>query len=261
MCALARVISASPSCRTDAPRPFPYLRAIDPLDYAYGYLRGVELPKIVYRSVSGMDREALAAWLRRLDGFGGAVVLVGAPSGAQAVTLKLGEAYRVRAEATPALPVGGVVIAERHRASGGEIERLEAKRARGCAFFVSQTVFSVTATKDLLSDLHYRCREQETPAPPILVTLSPCGSRKTLDFMQWLGVSVPRWMRNELVHAHDILERSVELSVTTFEQIFDFAREKDLPIGCNVESVSTRKDEIEASVELVHRVARLLGRT
>src|SRR4051812_41689936 len=65
------------SSRTDAQRPFPFLQAIDPLDYAYGYLDAVTQPKIVYRSVSGMSAETLVDWLRRLDELGGAAVLVG----------------------------------------------------------------------------------------------------------------------------------------------------------------------------------------
>jgi hypothetical protein len=40
----------------------------------------------------------------------------------------------------------------------------------------------------------------------------------------------------------------------------DYAREKRLPIGINVESVSTRKSEIDASVELYRRLSSHLGR-
>ncbi len=36
--------------------------------------------------------------------------------------------------------------------------------------------------------------------------------------------------------------------------------EKGIPLGCNVESVSLRKTEIEASVEMVQRVAKIMGR-
>ena len=121
-------------------------------------------------------------------------------------------------------------------------------------------IHSSAASKDLLSDLHYRCAESGRAVPPILVTLSPCGSLKTLEFLRWLGISVPRWLENELLHAHDILQTSVELCCQVFSDLLDFARSKDIPLGCNVESVSLKKEEIEASVELVRRVAHLLGR-
>lgn len=247
------------SSRTDAERPFPFLRAIDPLDYAYHYLDGVPQPKIIYRSVSGSSETELVDWLTRLHGLGGATVLVGAPSRAQPVGLHLSDAYRARSAHVPALALGGVAIAERHEARGAEDERVLSKVDKGCRFFITQAVYSVTASKNLLSDLHYRCAAAGRPVPPLLVTLSPCGSKKTLEFMAWLGVSVPRWLQNELLHAHDILEKSIELCVQTFSELHDFAREKHISLGCNVESVSLSKAEIEASVELVGRIQKILN--
>jgi hypothetical protein len=248
------------SSRTDAQRPFPFLQAIDPLDYAYGYLGSVPQPKVVYRSVSQLSAPQLVDWLQRLHGHGGAAVLVGAPSKAQAVSLQLGDAYRARNRHAPQVPLGGVVIAERHDARGAEDERVLHKQQLGCEFFISQAVYSVTASKNLLSDLHYRCQAAGREVPPLLLTLSPCGSKKTLEFMAWLGVSVPRWLQNELVHAHDILAKSVELSLQAFAELHEFALEKRIALGCNVESVSLRKAEIDASVEMVQRIAGVMRR-
>lgn len=248
------------SSRTDVERPFPFLRAIDPLEYAYGYLDSVARPKVVYRSVSGLRAPELIEWLRRLHALGGAAVLVGAPSKTERVSLQLGDAYRARSAELPEVPLGGVVIAERHESRGGEDERILSKLAQGCSFFISQAVYSVTASKNLLSDLYYRCEESHQPPPPLLLTLSPCGSQKTLEFMAWLGISVPRWLRNELLHAHDILAKSIELSALAFAELYDFAAEKGIQLGCNVESVSLQKAEIEASVELVQRIAKVTGR-
>ncbi|MEZ4375937.1 MAG: hypothetical protein R3B07_34345 [Polyangiaceae bacterium] len=219
------------SSRTDAKRPFPFLQTIDPLSYAYEYLGAVAQPKIVYRSVSGMKREELVAWLRRLNELGGAAVLVGAPSQSQAVSLRLSDAYRARQDEAPSVPLGGVLIAERHHSRGGEDERVLKKLEHGCSFFISQAVYAVTESKNLLSALYYRCLAEDRPVPPILVTLSPCGSTKTLEFMNWLGVSVPLWLQNELLHAHDILEKSVDLALSGFEELLDFAREKDIPLA------------------------------
>lgn len=248
------------SSRTGAERPFPFLQAIDPLDYAYEYLGAVSLPKVVYRSVSNLGEPELVAWLKRLHERGGATVLVGAPSKTQRVSLQLGDAYRARRVAVPDVPLGGVVIAERHEARGGEDERVLHKLEQGCQFFVSQAVYAVTASKNLLSDLYYRCRDSGRELPPLLVTLSPCGSKKTLEFMGWLGVAVPRWLQNELLRAHDILAKSLDLSVSAFAELYDFATEKGIPLGCNVESVSLQRAEIEASVELVQRIAGVMGR-
>lgn len=248
------------SSRTDVKRPFPFMQTVDPLEYAYEYLAEVNKPKVVYRSVSALDAGLLRSWLTRLAGEGGAAVLVGAPSQSQALSFGLSDAYRLRTEEMPHVPLGGVVIAERHEARGGEDERVLRKQARGCSFFISQAVYSVTASKNLLSDLYYRSQDSGQKLPPFLVTLSPCGSKKTLEFMSWLGVFVPRWLENELLHAHDILEKSVDLALAAFAELYDFACEKGIPLGCNVESVSLQKAEIDASVEMVHRVSEIMGR-
>ena len=141
---------------------------------------------------------------------------------------------------------------------GKEEERVSRKMGAGCTFFITQAVYSVTASKNLLSSLYYSSQTTGQKLPPILLTLSPCGSQKTLEFLAWLGVSVPQWLHNELTHAGNILERSVDLAVANFQELFDFANEKGIALGCNVESVSLNKAEIDASVELVHRIAKVL---
>jgi hypothetical protein len=248
------------SSRTALARPFPFIETIDPADYAGDHLRGVTVPKIVYQSVSRRDLPALRRSLQAIHARGHAVVLVGAPSKDGMSATKLSDAYALRSTEVSGLPLGGIVIAERHEARGSEVDRVLTKCSQGCSFFISQTVYAVTSTKNLLSDLHYRCTRDGVAAPPLLVTLSPCGSLKTFEFMRWLGVSVPRWLENDLKHSADILETSVEVSVNLFEELWQFARDKGLPLGANVESVSLGKAEIEASVEMTKRVQGILRR-
>lgn len=249
------------SSRTDAERPFPFLETIPPLEYAARDLASIRVPKIIYCSVANRDESRLSNFLSTVAGSGDATVLVGAPSRHQKTQTSLNEAYALSKRVVPDLTIGGVLIPERH-ASGTPDEHLRVlqKIARGCRFFITQAVFSVPASKDILSDLYYRCESLEVAVPPVLLTLSPCGSAKTLEFMRWLGISVPRWIENELVHAHDILDRSVQLSLNGFAELYDFARDKGINLGCNVESVSLRKSEIDASVEMIHRVAEIMGR-
>ena len=247
------------SDRTSQERPFPFVETIDPVEYAYEDLREVTAPKVVYRCVAPLPEASLAASLERIDAQGGLSVLVGAASRRQAIVTRLPQAYTLAAQRCGGLPIGGVLIAERHDGRGGEDSRVLRKMDQGCSFFVTQAVYSVVASKNVLSDLHYHAQRLQRPVPPILVTLSPCGSTKTMEFMRWLGISVPRWLDNELTHAHDILETSVELCIDILTDLVDFARAKGIPLGCNVESVSLRKAEIEASVELVHRARAVLG--
>lgn len=247
------------SDRTVVERPFPFLEAIDPAEYAFDYLREVKLPKVVYRCAAPLSASELEASLERIEQERGLTVLVGAASQSQQVRLRLSEAYALKRSAQPQLPLGGVLIPERHAARGGEQERVLRKMDAGCSFFITQAVYSLGASKDVLSDLHYRCQALEVPVPPVLVTLSPCGSLKTLEFLRWLGISIPRWLENELTHAHDTLQTSIDVCADILEDLAAFAKPMHIPLGCNVESVSLRKAEIDASVELVARARKILG--
>jgi hypothetical protein len=73
--------------------------------------------------------------------------------------------------------------------------------------------------------------------------------------MKWLGISIPRWLENDLLHSDDILQRSVDCSEQNWNELKDFAERKGVPVGCNIESVAVRKVEVEASVELLRRVS------
>lgn len=249
------------SMRTEVPRPFPYLQCVDAAEYALNQLAQLTLPKIVYRCVAPLSKEQLAQSLRRLDQSSCLSVLVGAASRRQALSLKLPEAYAVARTECPDLPIGGVLIAERHEQTRAEDQRATAKMDAGCGYFITQAVYSVDATKNLLSDLLYRCEAERRSMPPVLVTLSPCGSLRTLDFLHWLGVSVPRWLENDLRRSRDILQASLRVCADVLADLHDFAVSHGIPLGCNVESVSLSKVEIEASVELTHLAARQLGRS
>jgi hypothetical protein len=95
---------------------------------------------------------------------------------------------------------------------------------------------------------------------PIVFTFSVCGSMKTLEFLQWLGVDVPRWIENDLRHADDTLGASYDQAVATAVDLVTFCRRVRVPFGLNVESVSARKVEIEASVRLATRLRAELRR-
>jgi hypothetical protein len=242
-------------------RPFPFLPTIDPELYAYGALADLAIPKIVYRCVGSHTREAFANWLDTVRASGGRRlgVFVGAPRGRSlGPSLPLAEAQAL-ARAAPNLVLGGIAIAERHGAKHDEHERMLAKQDRGCRFFITQSVYDAASTKSLLSDYALLMRARGRPPAPVVLTFSPCGSVRTLEFMKWLGISFPRWLENELRYSADTLERSIDLCESVFADVQEYAREKQLPIGINVESVSIRKSEIDASVELYRRLSSRVG--
>jgi hypothetical protein len=243
--------------RNGNPRPFPFMPKVDALTYALEELETGALPRIVYRAVAEQGERSLCQWLDKLNARGGFAVLVGAPSRQMVASLTLPRALSVCRQHAPAFPVGGVVIPERHQLSGTEDARVWSKMQQGCRFFVSQTVWSVEATKRLLRDLHARANAEGQAVPPIILTFSPCGSAQTLAFLQWLGVDIPRPLKIDLLSAKDMLARSVDLATELYAEMRAFAREHGLTVGCNVESVSSRAEEVDASVELVHRMHEL----
>jgi 5,10-methylenetetrahydrofolate reductase len=134
------------------------------------------------------------------------------------------------------------------------------KHEQGCRFFVTQAVYDVTSTLSLLSDYARAVATGPTQAAPIILTFSPCGSLKTLAFMKWLGISFPRWLENELRFASDPLATSIKLCERIFSEVWDYAKDKQLAVGINVESVSIRKAEIDASVELLGSLQSIMQR-
>jgi 5,10-methylenetetrahydrofolate reductase len=150
--------------------------------------------------------------------------------------------------------MGGVVIAERHANTGAEHQRMLRKQDAGCEFFVSQVCYDLDHTRTLLSDYAYSCRDQGLDPRPVVLTLAPCGSVNTLEFMSWLGIDVPGWLRTEITRSGDPLTASYEQCVVNARILIAFCRRLDLPFGINVESLTNRKVEIDASIDLAREI-------
>lgn len=240
--------------RISEERPFPFIETLDAFAYSETYLASLPIPKIIYRSVGKYTPLELSQFLVNASSIQNLTVFVGASSKSQPVNLSMGEAYQIKAETNTDLLLGGVTIPERHQSKGNEHIRVFNKISQGCTFFISQGVYDVNASKNFLSDYYYYGQKQNIPLVPILFTLTPCGSLKTLQFMKWLGISIPKWLENELIHSNDILQKSVDFSENSWQELKHFADEKGIPIGCNIESVAIRKVEVEASIELLKRV-------
>jgi hypothetical protein len=75
-----------------------------------------------------------------------------------------------------------------------------------------------------------------------------------------LGVDVPRWIANDLRHADDTLDASYHRAFATANELIAFCRRIGVPFGLNIESVSIRKVEIEASVRLAAQLGAQLRR-
>jgi hypothetical protein len=238
------------SDRNPGERPFPFLPTMDPADYLAQHFNAWDTPVVVYRAVRKYVEHDLEAWLLAQDPDRRLSVFVGAGSGDQPAATSLERAQKLRAQTRPDLLLGGVAIPERHARKNDEHLRLLRKQAAGCSFFVTQVVYDANAAKNLVSDYRYECLAQGVTPAPIVFTFSVCGSTKTLEFLRWLGVDVPRWIENELLHADDTLEASVEYALAVARELIAFCRHLGVPVGVNVESVSIRRAEIEASIAL-----------
>lgn len=246
---------ADEAARNPAERPFPFMPTLDPAAFLADNLTSWAAPVIVYRAVGKYSRAELRTWLTGQDPSRVMAVLVGAASSDGRPKTSLAQAQSLSREANPALLVGGVAIPERHTRRDDEHLRLLAKQDAGSRFFVTQVVYDVNAAKNLVSDYHYACAERGTVVAPIVFTFSVCGSMRTLQFLRWLGVNVPRWIENDLGHATDVLEASYRLALLTARDLIAYCRDLGVPFGINIESVSIRRIEIEMAVRLAEQLA------
>lgn len=248
------------SSRTNSPRPFPFMPTLAPDYYSDKYLKELDIPKIIYKSVGKYTKEDFKRWIENETDNIDCSVFVGTPSINQKLSLSLNDAYDIKKELNPTFGLGGVTIPERHVKKEDEHLRLFDKIDKGCSFFISQCVYSINNTKDFLSDYYYTSIDENRELVPIIFTLTPCGSLKTLQFMKWLGIDIPKWLNNDLKHSKDILSKSTDICKTIAAELLDYSVNKNIPIGFNIESVAIRKEEIEASIELLKDIKVLMSR-
>lgn len=240
-------------------RPFPFIETIDPLVYSEQYLKDLEIPKIIYRCVGKYSKSHFGELIESNNNHDTFSVFVGASSKNQEVSLSLSDAYNIAKEIHNSTIIGGVAIPERHTKNYDEHIRIINKMGNGCKYFITQAVYNIEAAKNFLSDYYYFCMNNKIDMIPIILTFTPCGSVKTLEFMKWLGISMPVWLENDLKNSDDILYKSVSLAKAIFCDLLEFCTEKKIPIGCNIESVSIRKVEIEASLMLTNDIISIFN--
>jgi hypothetical protein len=247
------------SARTTEERPFPFTSALDPFEYASQYLQRLAVPKIIYRPAGKFTKEELAQWLQDLKTHGFYPVFVGLPAPDCVVKTSLKEAYEIwREHHEDHSVIGAVTIPERHAILKDEDVRILDKLDSGVSYFISQCIFNVEFTKKILEDLMVACQIKKQELPTIIFTLTICGSVKTLHFMEWLGIHIPDDIKEELRASANAVVRSVEIATTIAKDLIQYCQERSIPFGFNIESVAIRKEEVDASLELLNTIAELL---
>jgi hypothetical protein len=245
--------------RTQAPRPFAFTGTVDPRGYSRLLRQKTGTSAITYKCVGTLDEPAWRTWLAESVRDYGVEFLsvVGRPTSGVRHALPLSRAIRIAAS-EPGLNVGGVLIAERHTAQRSEAARLLAKGIEGCDYFISQTVYQAAASERLLADYARDCRGAGVAPRRVVLTFSPAGNEKTLAFLRWLGVSVPPETASAILGAAQPLAKSIELCCGNLRRILAHEYAREIPLGVNIESVSIRRDEIDASVDLFHALHEVL---
>jgi 5,10-methylenetetrahydrofolate reductase len=242
--------------RNDEPRPFPFIPTIAPRQYA-ALLREVTGRTVVcYKAAPAYSGDDFHEWLqgtRRTCGIRYLSLVGRSSSDTEPPGPSLETATRLATALTnPGFEaVGGVAIPERHVAKGNEGRRLLQRTERGMRYFVSQIVYRPDAAARMLRAYDRRCRENGTDPALVALTFAPCGHRKTLRFMRWLGVDVPDEAEERIFSADHPVGASVRLCQENLARILERTSDLDVPLGVTAESVSIRRDEIDASVELL----------
>jgi hypothetical protein len=248
------------SGRTEAARPFPFAGTVDPREYSTQLRSRTGLAPIVYKALGNIDEDGWRAWLVQSAAADLRLIsIVGRPTSGVRYPLKLSRAVRLAAEHAARFTVGGVVIAERHDDQRSEAARLLAKAVEGCGYFISQAVYHAPPTQRLLRDYLRDCRGAGVEPRRIVLTFAPCGREKTLAFMRWLGVNIAPQTERAILGAADPIARSIAICRDNLRAILDEPYASHIPLGVNVESVSINRDEIDASVELVHALREVLA--
>lgn len=246
------------SARTDEERPFPFLTALDPFDFASGYLGELNIPKIIYRPAGKFSGDELSAWLEQLHQNKFYPIFVGVPAPDFPVKTSLPEAYKIWSKHQDTSVIGAITIPERHEVLKDEDVRMLDKMSCGVSYFISQCVFNIGYAKQVIEDLTNTCNSRNIKFPTVIFTLTACGSAKTLQFMEWLGIHVPDKLKEELKGSDNILEKSVKVCLDIAAELTAFCMERNIPFGFNIESVAIRKEEIEASVKMANDIGQML---
>ncbi len=248
------------SSRTNEARPFEYFPTLDPLSYATTYHARLDCQKIIYHVVGKYTEEELRHRIAECAAQNYLSVFVGAASNSQRTRIKLADAYALwNAAPQQQGGLGGVVIPERHRSKQDEHLRILEKQRRGCSFFISQCVCNLEIVKNFISDYCWEIEDRGEKNAYMIFTLSICGSTETLRLMNWLGIDIPKWLKNDLARSKDILESSIKLNLNIAKDLYEYCREKHLACGFNVESISPKKEEIAATEILFHELKKHLA--
>ena len=279
------------SSRTETKRPFPYRKLMEPSRYARHLAHASHKECVVYKAVTCMPSERhFEVWLDQLvhQDRHTAITVVGAPSTSapKATGPSTKEAALIAARLAGRggqLRFGAVCIAERHASKGVEHVIMGKKVAWGAEWFITQGIYDAAPMVSVIRDYAALCAEQGVVPKKVVLTFTPCGRRKTLEFIKWLGMRVPQEVEDAMFppppseeaaaaaaaalalpgakkprKPKPAVDISCALLCENLRQILHETAGCGVPLGINVESVSGFKDEIDATHELFRSLQAIL---
>lgn len=240
------------SARNPEKRLYEFSEFMDSFSYADSLKSFCKLETITYCAISKYERYS---FIKRLKNEAPqALVLVGKTSRYCQSGVDMAEAFALCRDLVPELCIGAICIPERHAGGRRETERLLHKYRLGARFFVTQCIYDISLLQGMLTDYASTFNKLRKSTPRIIFTLSPVSSQANLDFFRWLGISVPERVEQRLVQAENMLDESLCFLKETADRIARQCRQLEIPLGFNIESVISKKEEVLAAADLAKRI-------
>jgi len=274
------------SSRESAKRPFPYRPLWESSSFARLLSSAAHKECVVYKAVTCMQSvDHFNVWLDKCvdQDCHSAINIVGAPSSDTVPTGPSTKEASLIAAKRKAVRFGAVCIAERHITKKAEHIIMGKKASWGAEWFITQGIYDPEPMIQVIKDYARLCQDEKKVPKKIILTFAPCGRRKTLEFIKWLGMQVPPEAEERMFAASDAalaaaagaitpvapgatkpkrlkppVQLSCELLCDNLRRILQETSGSGVPLGVNVESVSGFKDEIDATHDLFRSLQAIL---
>lgn len=242
--------------RTTMERPFPFRKTMDASLYASFFPQYSAKQCVVYKCVVEDSIDDFNNWLSKAiqDCNHVAFNFVGAASSNvnyQGATLhQAGDLAVTRGDCK----FGCVAIPERHTKKGNEDDNMIRKSDFGADWFITQGIFSAGALISMLNSYGDKCKARKMVPKKVILTFAPCGRKKTMTFIKWLGMHVPPEVEERIFAAESPVKESMNILCEILTKVLEETAKSGVPLGINVESLSIFKEEIDAAHELFQRL-------
>lgn len=249
-----------------APRPFPFRRLMDSSPYAAVLARTSGKQCLVYKCVADEHYDDWIDTAHTSHGHSAINVVGRVSSSGTFVGPTISEAMD-KVNATGALKFGCVCIGERHTVESAQARgksyptehlNMMRKQQAGAQWFVSQAIYDIGPTIELLKDYASLCRQHGETPRKVILTFAPVSRTKTINFIKWLGVKVPEDIEKSILEHERPIDRSIDILCDHLKVILQECASLGVPLGINCESVSIYKAEIDGVHELFRRLQRIL---